>query len=279
MSNSQHISSPDVEIPDMDVTAWNNVLQRAYLHSRKIADQRTNYELITNNDHDDWMLLHRFEYDHFYSAWVGVAFRFRACDIHNKAFTALFQRTQGDVQDEGMYQEDDALFGFFVKGLSALEGFYYSLYALGALIVTPTQEPSVPPSDQFPLLTHLIDRAHPRHHPRFITPQKTYETYLQAFPGQPITELLGHMQEDEIYKEWSEIRNILAHRIASAGRTIQMSSPNFSSNEPPRSVALWGMNLTLDAKTTASRYTWLRKTINTALEETAAFAEQWTNKS
>lgn len=274
MSNSQHLPFLDVEIPGLATTAWINVIRRAVVHASKVADQRTNYEKITNKDHDDWHLLHRFEYEHFYSAWVGVAFRFRACAIHSENFTAVFQRTWGAAQGEDVYQEDDALFGFFVKGLSALESFYYSLYALGALIVTSTQEPSVPPSDQFPLLTHLVDPAHRGDSPRFITPKETCAAYRQAFPRQPITELLGHMQEDEMYKEWSEIRNRLAHRVATAGRSVQMSSPNFSLNESPLSVKPWGIDLTLEAKTTASRYTWLRETINTALEETAAFAAQ-----
>jgi hypothetical protein len=58
----------------------------------------------------------------------------RTCAIHSENFTTVFQRTWGAAQDEDVYQEDGALFGFFVKGLSALESFYFSLYALGALI-------------------------------------------------------------------------------------------------------------------------------------------------
>jgi hypothetical protein len=274
MSHSHYLPFLDVEIPGLSATAWINVIRHAVVHASKVADQRTNYEKITNKDHDDWQLLHRFEYEHFYSAWVGVAFRFRACTMHSENFTAVFQRTGGTAQGEDVYQEDDALFGFFVKGLSALESFYYSLYALGALIVTSTQVPSVPPAEQFPLLTHLVDPVHRGESPRFITPKKTCDAYRQAFPGWPITELLGRMQEDELYKEWSEIRNILAHRVATAGRTMQMSSPNFSFNEPPLAVKPWGMNLTINAKTTASRYTWLREIINTALKETAAFVAQ-----
>ena len=275
MSNSSLLPILDLEISGLATTAWMNVIQRAKAHASKIADQRTNYEKITNKDYDNWMLLHRFEYEHFYSAWVGVAFRLRACDIHSEDFTALFQRTQGTAQGKDVYQEDDALFGFFVKGLAALEAFYYSLYALGALIITPTQEPSVPPSDKFPLLTHLVDPTHRGSSPRLITPKKTSDAYIQTFPGQPLTELLGRIQKDEMYRGWSEIRNILTHRVATVGRNIQMSSPNFLSNKPPLSVKPWGMDLTLDATTTAFRYTWLRETINVALEETVAFVAQY----
>ncbi|HVB22302.1 MAG TPA: hypothetical protein VNG51_10185 [Ktedonobacteraceae bacterium] len=277
MSNSQNLPVLNIEVPGLNVTAWFTVIRYAVAHASKVADQRTNYEKITNKDHDDWHLLHRFEYEHFYNAWAGVAYRLRACALHSENFTATFQRTQGVMHGEDTYQEDDALFGFFVKGLSALESFYYSLYALGTLIVTSTEEPSIPPSTQFPLLTHLVDPDHPGISPRSITPKKTYEAYNRAFSGLSLTNLLGHLLEDERHKQWSEIRNILAHRVAFAGRTTEypFALPfGASFNEPPLSVKPWGMDLVLDATTTASRYPWLRNTINTALEETAAFTAQ-----
>jgi hypothetical protein len=274
MANSSLLPILDLEVPDIAGAAWVEVARRALVRAGEITRQRTNYEKITNRYHDDWQFLHRFEYDHFYSAWVGVAYRLRACAIHSEDFTAVFQKTRGTTQGEDGYQEDDALFGFFVKGLAALESFYYGLYALGALISTPTQKPSVPPSAQFPLLTHLVDPSHRQNSPRFITPEKTYNAYTQVFPGLPLIELLGAIREDAKYKEWSDIRNILAHRVATAGRTIQMGSPNFSLNVPPISVKPWGMDLSLDETTTTSRYRWLSKTINGALETTAMFATQ-----
>ncbi|MDQ2716708.1 MAG: hypothetical protein M3Z08_17520 [Chloroflexota bacterium] len=273
MSNSSLRPILDLEIPGLAATAWISVVRRAVVHASKIVDQRTNYEKITDRYHDDWQLLHRFEYGHFYNAWVGVVFRLCACAIHSENFTAAFQRTWGVPQGEDVYQEDDALFGFFVKGLSVLESFYYGLYALGALIVTSTQEPSIPPSTQFPLLTHLVDPDHPRVNPRSIAPKTTHEAYVRVFSGLSITKLLGRLQEDQMYKEWSDIRNVLAHRVAFAGRTTQYQI-GFLPNEPPLSVKPWGMDLTLNAQTTASRYMWLRETMNTALEETAAFAAQ-----
>ncbi len=39
----------------------------------------------------------------------------------------VFRRASGTSQNLDLYQEDDALFGFLVKGLSALESFYYGL--------------------------------------------------------------------------------------------------------------------------------------------------------
>lgn len=272
MPDSSLVPLFNLEIAGFAAMPWLRVVWRAVTRAGEIADQRMHSPEINA----DWQRLHRFEYDHFYNAWVGVASRFRACGVHSENFTALFQETRGRAQDEQAYQEDDALFGFFTNGLSTLECFYYSVYALGALIVAPTQKPSVPPSAQFPLLTHRVDSAYRRAGPRSITPEATRNAYRQAFPGLPLTELLDRMQKDARYKEWSDIRNILAHRVASIGRTIQERGPFgfFSHDEPPLSVTPWGMDLLLDVTTTASRFTWLRETISTALETTAAFATQ-----
>src|SRR3989442_12772496 len=144
-----------------------------------------------------------------------------------------------------LYQEDDALFGFFMKGLSALESFYYSLYALGALLYAQ----AVPPSDQFPLL----DPAH-LGGLRNINLANTYLRYTQVFPGLPITKLMGRILEDETYLAWQQIRNVLAHRVATAGRIVHYPGPSFS--ELPFSVTAWAGDIPLDAMMTASRYNW-----------------------
>ena len=115
MSNSQNLPVLDVEVPGLDVTAWFTVIRYAVVHASKVADKRTNYEKITNKDRDDWQLLHRFEYEYFYNGWAGVAYHLRACVLHNEDFTKTFQCTRGVIQGEETYQEDDALFGFFVK--------------------------------------------------------------------------------------------------------------------------------------------------------------------
>lgn len=259
-----------LEVPDLTSSAWIDVVRKALTRAREIEDRRMNYPEITDQHHDDWDLLHRFEYQHFYSAWVAVAFRLRACATHSQDYTALFQRTRGTSQDEDLFREDDALFGFFVKGLSALESFAYSLYALGALICTPAQIPSVPPPAQFPLL-------HPKQ-PRLlrdITPAATFRTFERAFPGRPLTVLLGRLLSDEAYRQWSEIRNVLAHRAATAGRSIQYRGPMlFAPDEPPLAVTQWAGHLHLDEATTSTRYDWLKGIINQGVEATAAFAAE-----
>ena len=80
----------NLEIPDLAMTAWIEVVQRTLARSREITNQRLNVPEINAN----WQLLHRFEYEHFYSSWVAAASRFRACAIHNQSFTEIFQLPQ-----------------------------------------------------------------------------------------------------------------------------------------------------------------------------------------
>ncbi len=124
----------------------------------------------------------------------------------------------------------------------------------------------MPPPAQFPLL----DPAQPGRL-RGVDPRNTHTAFAQAFPGLPITELMGRILRDEMYREWQQIRNVLAPRVATAGRIVQYPSPSFSG--PPLSVTQWATDFSLDAIMTASRYDWLRGTINSGVEETAAFAE------
>jgi hypothetical protein len=209
MSNSSLRPVLDLEVPNLAAPAWREVVRRALARASEITDQRLNFPQINA----DWQRLHRFEYDHFYSAWVGVAFRFRACALHYHDFIEVFRRTSGTAQNLDLYQEDDALFGFFVKGLSALESFYYGLYALGALIMTPTQAPSVPPPYQFLWLDPGESKKLKR-----IVPEGVRDTFKTTFPELPLTEYLEHLIDDPHYQAWRDMRNILAHRAATAGQ-------------------------------------------------------------
>lgn len=107
---------------------------------------------------------------------------------------------------------------------------------------------------------------------RNINPAAIHTAFAHAFPGLPITELLDRIWRDEAYRELRQIRNMLAHRVASAGRIAYYLNSSFS--RPSFSVTAWASDLSLDATTTASQYDWLRETINSGVEEIAAFAEQ-----
>jgi hypothetical protein len=247
-----------IEVPDLAVETWAEPLRRAWKRADEIVEQR----------HASWNL-HRYEYQQFYSAWAGIAFRLRACAAHDAAFTSSFGRRGGALDDEELFAEDEALFGFFMNGLSALECLCYGLYALGALVCTPTGTPSVPPPPDFPLLVPAAPEKL-----RLIGLGRTLDAFTTRFPTSTITDCLKALKDDTTYSEWKDIRNVLAHHTASAGRTLDYSgsSAPFLWNGPPQAVKQWGGDIALSAESTTARYQWLREKVDSILGATAAFS-------
>lgn len=101
------------------------------------------------------------------------------------------------------------------------------------------------------------------------------DTFKKTFPELPLTEYLARLIDDQHYQAWRDMRTILAHRAATAGRTIQYQGPFlFQPDEPPLFVTLWASDLPLDATRLASQYAWLREVINRGIEATAVFTVQ-----
>jgi len=260
MDNRLQLPDPDIaiEIPDLAVVPLRNSILKMQSFSSILAQQRLAPELW------EWR---RFEYQHFYSAWVGIAFRFRACAEHSQAFSVLFERSRGDTNGLELYQEDEAIYGFFVKGLSALECFYYGLYALGALICTPTDRLSVLPHPEFPLLTPFDDKRL-----KLIVPKVTKEVIARCFPNSSLSVMIDLILKSAEYSSWSDIRNILAHRIGTVGRSMQMDLHN-----RPFAVRSWAGNILFTADLTSSYYAWLCQTLNAGLVAVDAFVTEHLN--
>lgn len=238
------------DIPDLAEAPYYEVLRRAIAQRRAVSDAR----LQTMYD------VRNYEYSHFFSAWGGIAHRFLACGEHHRAYTESFKRAGGEAQGIELYQQDDALFGFFVKGQSAIECLFYALYALGALIA----------SADFSLLNPIQSEQKRNNQRQGIKVLKTVEAYRSAFPTEPLTIYLKSLSDDTDYKDWKDMRNVLAHRAATIGRDL-----DFSKLEQLPAVTLWAHDISLAEDTTASRYAWLCDKINEGVEETCLFARRY----
>jgi hypothetical protein len=145
------------------------------------------------------------------------------------------------------------------------------MYALGALIIASKNPTSLPPISGFLLLD-----PNPPDKLRKITPNNTVEAYEKRFPNSPLTDLLRRVVDERViagkeYRKLEEIRNILSHRIAAAGRVLGYSSL-LGSGEPPDSVRPWATELlALGSDTTATPFKWLQETLNACLVETEQF--------
>jgi len=182
----------------------------------------------------------------YVGAWKAVAYRFMSCAEHDTAFTKSIQQAGDAPPPPERYIQERELFSFFVMGLTVIESFCFGLFAIASMV----------DSKNFPI-TIAEDL-------RSINPQHTVKQFRKAFPEEGVTITLGKTLDDNAYKEWKEIRNILAHRAA-PGRII------YGSTRRSAPAALWKVGIQLDESTTSSRRKWLATTMSSLLRETDNF--------
>jgi hypothetical protein len=191
------------------------------------------------------------ELNNFLGSWQAVRYRFRAAWENAQVFTQVIQQPEPKSENE-KYQEDQTLSEIFFFGLSAIESFCFCLYFAGAV----TSQ-----SAHFPLTKK----------PEKIDLKSTVDAFRNAFLADAFTTDLSSLQSDAQFKEWSYIRNVLAHRV-SPGRIMYMSNwrkPNPPDWNLPASLPL----IPLDAQTAQSRLDWLTKTLNRLINAADQFTQ------
>jgi hypothetical protein len=179
----------------------------------------------------------------FAGGWNGLIARFTLCAESDAEFRLqVREQTMFDTERE-RYMHDLMLFQFFVGGLAAIECLHFALFALGALA-----NPAA-----FPVRTDADLRA--------VNPQTCAAAFGRAFAGHPLTATLGELQADPKLKDWSNVRNVLAHRL-SPGWNIEVGGE--------KAYVKW-LGISLDMETTASRRKWLSEWLARMLAETDAF--------
>jgi len=174
---------------------------------------------------------YRKSWNQYAGAWNAVGYRFLSCNNNDKAFTESIQRAGNAPPPSERYIQESNLFGFFVSGLSTIESLLYGLYAIASIIKV----------EKFPIATFKDLKS--------ITHENTKNKFEKEFTNLSITDFLKSLIDDKNYKEWKDIRNILAHRT-SPGRHF-FGGGNHSGN------ALWinGVHHIND-KTTSKRFKW-----------------------
>lgn len=177
---------------------------------------------------------YRKSWNQYAGAWSAVGYRFLSCNNHDKAFTESIKRAGNAPPPSERYIQESNLFGFFVSGLSTIESLLYGLYAIASIIKV----------EEFPIDTFKDLKS--------ITPENTKEKFKAEFTNLSITDFLKILIDDKNYnyKEWKDIRNILAHRT-SQGRHFFVGG-NHSGN------ALWIKEVHINDKTTSKRFKWQR---------------------
>jgi hypothetical protein len=226
----------------------------------ELARQRANqamsrYEFLWAN--------RRYEYQHFYTGWSGLAFRLASCAKQNRIFTQTLRLAGGDATGQDLYRQDEALFGFCTSALSALECLHFSLYAAAAL-VRPDEFPHVSPENTAAL--------------RQVSVATTVKSFQAAFPDDAITARMISAEHDPEYRDLKTMRNILAHRAASAGRDLHYTdlpaTPEIGGEQRQHTVKLWAGQNVINERTTNVPYDWVVNTIN----DLVRLADEWSAK-
>jgi hypothetical protein len=143
-------------------------------------------------------------------AWQAVRYRYRTCVERADEFTGLLFAPSGIAwpdsaawlsgagDEELTYKLEQAIYLFFMGGLSVFESFGFCLYFLGH---------ALQPGD-FP---HVAA-------PKQITLRGTSKAFLGAFPNASITSGLADLVQKPGFIRIETIRNLLAHRLSGRPR-------------------------------------------------------------
>lgn len=125
----------------------------------------------------------------------AVAYRYRATVEYQSEFRKLFAAPGGTAPPvDEHYRQEKSLFGFFVAGLACLESFAFSIHAIAAFY-----SPS-----RFPLSTKAQ---------RGITPGAVAQRLQEVWPNATVTWVMRTLVKDAVFMNWSQIRNVLCHRV------------------------------------------------------------------
>jgi hypothetical protein len=79
---------------------------------------------------------------HDSGSWNAVLFRFVSCARSDDVLTGSVRRHGTSPAHPERFYQEEALFNFFVNGLSVLESFFYGLYWIGSMVDIPSQQPT-----------------------------------------------------------------------------------------------------------------------------------------
>ena len=180
----------------------------------------------------------------FTGAWNTLPYRFLSCTRQNDIYIESVRRFGTSPSSPQRFIQEEALFFFFVAGLSAIESLCYGLYFIAAMV------------DQ---------NSFPTNNKRKIIPEETSRCLRATFPYESITSTLGGLLESSDFTDWNEIRNILAHRI-SPSRTFRIGGAQHGRTS-------WLNEIEIDDTTTGERLEWLTKNLRELLEGIVLFTK------
>ena len=181
--------------------------------------------------------------------WQGVAYRYRSCAEHYESYFESLARHGHTILEPRRYCQERDLFGFFVDGLAAIECLTFSLFAISMFA-----EP-----DEF-----VVRNGHDL---RTIKPKSVSAKLAKVFPDEEISALTRRVVAGPEFKEWSDARNILAHRVAPA----RLLSKSAWITEEATEEGFQDRTISISNSSVMQKRQWIEETVGKLLGATAKF--------
>ncbi len=181
-------------------------------------------------------------------AWNGIAYRYGFCCECNVSYTESIKKYTNSPPSIERYNQEVIIFNFFTNGFSVIECFCYALFAITS-IIDPGNFPLVTPKDK-----------------KIVTYNVLIDKLEKHFQKEDITKRLRQLVGSSEFAEWSDIRNVLAHR-STPPRAFRLGGPRDRQTS-------WGQ-INLDENTMAHRLQWLSENLSLLLNDTNTFVKKY----
>jgi len=175
-----------------------------------------------------------FVINQFLGGWNAIIYRYLVCIESDQKFLKLIKKYSDAPPQPFRYFQERELFNFFVNGLSIFDCFGYSAYMLCS-VINP---------NNFIVTQNNLER---------IKLKKVKNALIEFCSTENLSIKLNNLFNSRNFKDFKEIRNILAHRESPPGRTIRLSVGSIRG----RKSALWIAGIELNENTTSSRLAWM----------------------
>jgi hypothetical protein len=188
---------------------------------------------------------HEQEWKEFAGGWNGLLYRFMFVAEEDTLFTTSVKEYGSSPISPHRFVQEKALYVFIVSGFSALECLCYGVSAAA----------SIPFPNTFQILRPGFRRD--------VSPESTVRWLRESCPDEALTGRLATVTVSDEYREWKELRNVLAHR-STPGRHFIVGGNT-----------TWGEAVEIDEETTSDRRWWLAATCHELAAGTLDFCSRY----
>jgi len=198
---------------------------------------------------------HNVQWSLFGLGWNGLSYRYRAAAEYDYEFTSSVKKFGNSPPPEERYNQEKALFGFFVNAVSVIGCFFFSTYFMASILK----------SEEFPFSKSEELKLYPKDVALYFT---------KHFPKDNLTNKMNECLNADTYKQMNKMRIVLFHRgmlprkFYAGGERNGMATmpinPRASSNQ-------WQFDFSVDEQTTTSLRQWLCSVIKDLLDSTFNF--------